>query len=53
MILVKHNGVIAGTFEGLTSSPIHGYMVMGTVVVKFRDDRGIPWELPWSECSLA
>jgi len=52
-VIHKATGEILGTFEGLTSSPIHGWMRMGQTVVKFRGESGIPWELPWSECGLA
>jgi hypothetical protein len=52
-VILKTTGEVLGTFEGLTSSPNHGWMRMGVTVVRFRGASGIAWELPWSECGLA
>lgn len=49
----KASGLTYGTFMGLTSSRVHAPMKMGITVVMFRDEDGIPWELPLSEVSLA
>lgn len=52
-VILRSTGEVLGDYEGLTSSPIHDYMEIGTTVVKFRDISGMPWELPWKECGLA
>ena len=52
-IKLRSTGEIIGTFDGLTSSPCHGFMEMGITTVMFRDTDGIPWELPLREVILA